>query len=203
MTKSTGSTVSQSELVLANFADFAESLCDPILSLQIEFDAEVIHDSIVFELTVDDVVSISQDILSGSHRIHTRIPPAGSQRNRLCFSMRGKSPNDTVLSNGVIVKDTHIKFTKFTINRFDMLTDYDFFREHFKSITADDVNQDPQPGFWNNSSLVLDFAMPFELWYQTKTTKNTQVAASLEHQASGDLSSARDRFIRSLDLLKS
>lgn len=197
------STINQSELVLANFNEFAESLCDPMLNIRVDFDAQVTNKPIVFEIALDDLILSRQLIQTGSYQVVQQVQPKHAHRNHLCLTMRGKSPRDTVLDNGIIVADTYIKLKAFSINRFNLLTDYDFFAQEFRSVTADNFRQDPQQGFWNDSSLLLDFAMPFELWYQTKTTKNTQVAASLEHQASGDLGSARDRFVRSIGLLKS
>jgi hypothetical protein len=123
-----------------------------------------------------------------SNLIMRLVPSQGPQVLELC--MTGKGPNDTLVENGNIVKDTFLKLKNLKINNYTLLDDYDFFFNKAEYIRhADDAKMQPMTGFWDNASLKIVFDLPFDLWYNSVSTKNAAISESLKFRAANDLDS--------------
>jgi hypothetical protein len=111
-----------------------------------------------------------------------------SKKQTLELSMQNKRPNATIVNNGVIVKDTFVKLLGFKINNYDILGDIDFYQKilKYKSHRKNEYLV-PMPGFWEDATINLEFDNPFDLWYNTTSTKNIVISDSLKHQTANDL----------------
>jgi hypothetical protein len=95
--------------------------------------------------------------------------------------MSAKGPNDTLVQNDVIVKDTFLKLTDLRINNYKLLDDYEFFYNKTVYIRhSDNEKIYPSNGFWQNATLKIVFDLPFDLWYNNISTKNAVLSESLK-----------------------
>jgi len=59
-------------------------------------------------------------------------------RNKLTIGLSGKSSKDTVIdASGNITADKYIEIAELTLDKFDLLRDYEFFRQHIKYYNYD------------------------------------------------------------------
>jgi len=107
-------------------------------------------------------------------------------RNKLTIGLSGKSSKDTVIdASGNITADKYIEVTDLQLDKFDLLRDYDFFRQHTKYYNHDSaLYEEPKPGFWNNADLEINWQDSWLIWYNSKSTKNSVMSTEMEFQNS-------------------
>ena len=126
-----------------------------------------------------------QTIPAGKHKYTLDLDVA--KHNVLSVSMTNKLPNDTKVVNGEIVADKWIKINQLSIDNYNLVTDYDFFKHYFKYVSQGQPCE-PMPGFWHNSELILEFDSPFALWYVDRTNANVSIANELSFRTVEQLS---------------
>lgn len=192
-----------SEKSLLEIDAFVKSLCKTWISIDVEIEAVISDQPVLLEIEINTEQLLKQEISQGSHRINLRYDTKNITDCGLTFRMSNKASTDTVIEHGRIIKDTCITITNLKINDFLLSQDYDFFQDFFEYFNHDDGIKEPAKlGFWKNSSLILNFQTPFDLWYQTKTTKNIELHDNLKYrEITSELMAAKDKFIKSLKLL--
>ena len=168
-----------------DFNNFWRGMITGKNNIDLELELEVsTKDTARFFITHNQQIVYDQNLSAGPHQIQMQL--VCDQSNQLRMGMSGKdSVKDTVVLDGQIVQDKFIRLTKFNIDNFDLLRDYDFFYNKLQYFNHDQ-NQytSVSDGFWFNSELVIDYYSPFILWYTDKTNKNTQISPSLMHRFS-------------------
>jgi hypothetical protein len=166
-----------SEYYLNNFEKFLEvvvsrSGVNDKIDLGWELESSVTNnDPPVIEISLNSKIIYSGSLTEGIHNL-TLDQVRTQDQNTLIMRFLNKHPNDTIVDEqGNIIKDKFVRIKKFTINGFDLTQDVDFFYRQFDYV-IDNVHSDVSTGFWfNNSSLSLTFATPFELWYGRTSTR--------------------------------
>jgi hypothetical protein len=192
-----------SEKSLMEFDAFVESLCEPRISIDIDIEAKISNLPIYLAIEINAATLAKQEITEGSHHINLVYDAKNGLDCCLKISMSGKSITDTVIEHGQIIKDTWVEIKKLKINNFLLSQDYDFFRDFFEYFNHDDgIEESVKLGFWKNSSLILNFQTPFDIWYQEKTTKNVHLHDNLKYRENNStLMAAKEKFIESIKLL--
>jgi hypothetical protein len=185
-----------------NLDNFFETLIPSAIKIEFVLKVEVVTSNPRFLVTIDDCILFNDVLDEGLHNITldtVKLEPG--KKSVLTLSMSGKNKHDTICHNDVIVKDTFILIEKITINNFDILLDTDFFYRYF-ACTDNSTNESisVSNGFWSNSSLTMTFDNPFELWYNSKSTKNIELAGPLKFQ--NGLDRVEDELARLLDNLE-
>ena len=118
--------------------------------------------------------------------LENKLTPAGLQQltfivskddlaneNTFTIAMSNKLPTDTIVDQlGNIVKDKFIVIKSLYIDNCDVLTDFDFFNQHFYSVNAG-ITESPKHGLWfDKQTLNLKFQTPFKIWYSQNSDKN-------------------------------
>jgi len=103
-------------------------------------------------------------------------------RNKLTIGLSGKSSKDTVIdASGNITADKYIEIAELTLDKFDLLRDYEFFRQHIKYYNYDAaLYEEPKPGFWQNAVLEISWQDSWLFWYNSKSTKNSVISTEME-----------------------
>ena len=168
------------------FDRFINGLMPDAIDLQIECESQTAINSPGLRIKFNDIIVYDQKLTDGVHNISVTMTPNNKQSQVLSISMYGKTNRDTIVENGVIIKDTNIKLSKININNYSLLDDYDFFNENFLYVN-EDKEQAPMTGFWSNSRLELQFDNPFELWYNSVSKKNVLISSMMRHRAAHNL----------------
>jgi hypothetical protein len=166
-----------SEYYLNNFEKFLEvvvsrSGVNDKIDLGWELESSVTNnDPPVIEISLNSKIIYSGSLTEGVHNL-TLDQIRTQDQNTLTMRFLNKHPNDTIVDEqGNIIKDKFVQIKKFTVNGFDLTQDVDFFYRQF-DYAIDNAPSDVSTGFWfNNSSLSLTFANPFELWYGRTSTR--------------------------------
>lgn len=98
----------------------------------------------------------------------------------LDISMYGKTDKDTTVQNNQIIYDKFIIIKSLKINNFDLINDQELFYNKFLYLDEHGVSEPVKIGFWNNSTLRLEFVTPFIHWYIENSHKNSHVSDSLQ-----------------------
>ncbi len=185
-----------------NIDNFFKTLTPSVIKIEFVLKVEAVTSNPRFLVTVDDCILFNDTLAEGVHNITLdTVELEPGKKSTLSLSMSGKNQHDTICHNDTIIKDTFILIEKFTINNFDILLDSDFFYRYF-SCTNNSNNESisVSNGFWSNSSLTMTFDNPFELWYNSKSTKNIELAGPLKFQ--NGLDRVEDELARLLDNLE-
>jgi hypothetical protein len=165
-----------SQTTFENFDQFFEQLVHrDQVELTLAFEAQECNGAPQLTVTHNQTVLFDQALSSGMHSVTISVPQ--QQKNCITIKMSGKNPGqDTEVVNGQIVKDKFVVIRKFVIDGFDLLNDQEFFYNVFWYRNNDqDLLQSVTNGFWNNSTLGLDYDGSFFAWYQCNTRKNTEL----------------------------
>lgn len=185
-----------------NFDSFLNNLVDrgPLhIDLTVEVDNYNSDPTLVIEL--NHCILYNQSLSKGIHHVDISTDDF-SDSNQLKFSMLGKADNDTLMENNIILRDKFIKFVDFKINNFDILADLVLFQTQFW-YTVSNQPTHVSSGLWQKDSVLgLDFTMPFTLWYQQVTTKQTALPESLRFQSHGDTAELSKQLIENAKKLK-
>lgn len=169
------------------FDRFINGLMPGSIDLQIACEAQTANNSPGLHIKYNNSVVYDQKLADGVHDINVTLTPNNEKSQLLSISMYGKTSRDTIVENGVIVRDTSIKLLKLNINNYSLLNDYDFFNENFSYVDEDEVEHAPKTGFWSNSRLELSFDNPFDLWYNSISKKNVSISSMMRHRAAHNL----------------
>lgn len=153
---------------------FSQLFFEDKLYLELDFDISIVNLPILFSIKLNNSIILSNFYKSGSFNVN-KILDLDQENNQLTLSMTGKK-NATVLDNqNQIIQDTFIKFKKLYLNNYDILYDINLLKDKFifKNFDTDSI-QEPKLGFWNNGELILNFTLPFSLWYQNNSTIEIQ-----------------------------
>jgi hypothetical protein len=165
---------------LTSYDDFIAGLIPNDLVLELEYESDAVSEGAFFCVTFNDTVIKKISLTEEKSKICLNlIPTKGHQVLEL--SMSAKGPNDTLVQNDVIVKDTFLKLTDLKINNYKLLDDYEFFYNKTVYIRhSDNEKIYPSNGFWQNATLKITFDLPFDLWYNNISTKNAVLSESLK-----------------------
>ncbi len=172
---------------------FFDSLCSKKINIDLEYESDYVTNQPTICIFFNGVEVYSELCIAQGH-ISLALD-ANDKENELRLTMTGKLPGDTIVEDGIIVKDTYLKFSKLHINNYSMLVDYDFFYEKFIHVNEDASFAKAMMGLWSNSSLMLRFHMPFDIWYNSISKKNCAVSDTLRHQDAENI----DHLINTLE----
>jgi hypothetical protein len=179
------STIKTASLNYINIDKFLETLIDKKLNIKIEYESQYVNNQPTIVISLNNV-EVYYEKCSSLGNISLNLSNFDVQ-NVLEIGMTGKQNGDTLVEGNQIVKDTYIKFLNLHINNYSLLDDYDFFYNKFLHLTQDRLLEKSQIGLWSNSALVLNFSMPFEIWYNSVSQRNCSVSDSLKHQETENL----------------
>jgi hypothetical protein len=172
---------------------FFDSLCSKKINIDLEYESDYVTNQPKICIFLNGV-EVYSELCTAQGHISLALD-ANDKENELRLTMTGKLPGDTIVEDGIIVKDTYLKFSKLHINNYSMLVDYDFFYEKFIHVNEDASFAKAMMGLWSNSSLMLRFHMPFDIWYNSISKKNCAVSDTLRHQDAENI----DHLINTLE----
>lgn len=181
---------------------FILSLFPGMMNLLIEYESDHVTKKPSMGIIFNETGVFDQEIDSCTSNINLVLIPSLKTKQILEIKMHGKDSNGTLIDHGVITKDTFIRILSLKINNYSLLDDYDFFNENFYSVDANGIRSNPMSGFWSNSSLILEFDFPFDMWYNTKSVKNSTLSTSLIHRQRDDVKSLIENLVNSVKKLK-
>ena len=175
------SPVSPSQTSFEHFDRFLQDLIienEPEYHIKIKVRAQSSNGDPKFEVRVNDEVKYCEYLPTGEYDIEVSCSSSVTPIS-VDLVMSGKGPNDTqVNADGVIVADKNIQIDQFMINKFDLLTDYDFTRTYGEYETQNG-DTEMKYGLWSNGMIRFKFDAPFGMWYNTRSRKNTKVSGAL------------------------
>jgi hypothetical protein len=183
------------EIYYQQLDEFVSELMPGGVNLLVECEAQTAINSPSLCINFNDDVVYARQLTDGVHIIELSLIPKTTIGQRLSISMQGKTPRDTIVEHGKIIKDTSIKLLKLNINNYSLLDDYDFFNQRFSYIDENRIAQTPMSGFWSNSHLELAFDHPFDFWYNSTSKKNASISSMMRHRAADNL----DELISNLE----
>jgi hypothetical protein len=134
-------------------------------------------------VVINEETLYSKKLAKGKHFLNLECILQDKKEVVIEISMSEKGLKDTAIKDGKILKDKFIVIDQMIINNYDIFSDIDLFYEKFKY--RNNINNMEEPvksGFWQNSSLILKFELPFCLWYQQNTSRNITLSENLEYQ---------------------
>lgn len=183
-----------------NVDQFLDSLCPTTINLELTYESDYVNNRPTISFWLNDKEIYSE--LSISLGNVSLTIPIHDINNVLKITMSGKQQGDTLIKDGSIVKDTYIKFLQLNINKYSLLDDYDFFYEKLCNLKEDGTVDKAMAGLWSNSSLMLKFDMPFDIWYNSVSKKNCAVSDTLKHQEAENIESLISTLEKSVTKLK-
>ena len=187
---------------LASYDDFVAGLVPDDLVLEIEYESDCVDNDGVFFVKFNSNQIVNVPLVNHSSVLRLNlIPTTGAQT--LEIGMTGKKPNSTIVQDGKIVKDTFVKLLDLRINNYKLLDDYKFFFDRTQYVKHENQEKTtPMNGFWQDASLTIEFDLPFDLWYNSVSTKNVILSESLQFRtAKNDLDSLVEELEQSLKKL--
>lgn len=179
---------------------FLESLCSKKIDIDLLYESDYVNNQPTITIFLNEK-EIHTELCSSSNRIFLSVPTLHNE-NVLKITMTGKVQGGTLIENGSIIKDTYIKFLGLCINKYSLLDDYDFFYKKFLHQKEDGTFGKAMGGLWSNSSLILEFVMPFDIWYNNTSNKNCVVSDTLKHREANNLQTLIDTLEKSVMKLK-
>ena len=173
------------KLNYCTFEKFLDGLCSEKIHLELAYESDYVNNQPTISFWLNDI-KVYSELCNPSGHVSLTLPIKEKQ-NVIKITMSGKQPGDTLVDDGSIIKDTYVKFAKLHINKYSLLDDYDFFYEKFVHLKDDGTFDQAKIGLWSNSSLVLKFLMPFDIWYNTVSKKNCAVSDTLKHQEADNI----------------
>lgn len=181
----TENTISQAQQAYQNFDLFAQ---DQILKtvkpeLNLELESNEYNGKPLLKIIFNDIVLFDGQLNQGA--LSFKFDLTIQEKNYLLLKMYGKNEStDTLVVKENIVKDKNVLLKKIILDDVDILSDYEFFRDHFVYNIDNVIADAAMPGFWkNNSKMLLEFDGVFKSWYHTKTKKNSRVATPLTYHS--------------------
>ena len=170
-----------------NCDNFILALIPENLLIEIEYESDSVHNATTFCIQHNNKIVHDCFLKKETNFLKLNLM-SDSKQHTLKMSMLNKKPDATIVDNGVIVKDTFVKLLRFKINNYDILGDIDFYQKIFK-YKSHRKNEYlvPMSGFWEDATIILEFDNPFDVWYNTVSTKNVVISDSLKHQSANDL----------------
>ena len=178
--------------VFENLDTFLTSLfAKEELLVEVELDVNCVGDPVNFKIELNNQVIHNNSYVSGTYQIILK----SKQADKNCLSLE--------LYNLNKIKDhqSFITISKFYINNYDILTDYDFFRTHI-DYSVRKKHETPKPGFWNNACMKLNFDFPFSIWYHNTSNKSTSIAENLKYTRSMIYDKERKELLDKVKKLK-
>ena len=187
---------------LTNYNDFIDSLVPNDLFLEIEYESDSVTGNSYFCVKYNNAIVDNFKIKKEVTNLKLELIP-GTGLQTLEISMTGKGSEDTVVQGGAIVKDTFIKLLNLKINNYKLLDDHDFFLNKFEYIKhKDNAKIIPMDGFWEDATLQITFELPFDLWYNSTSTKNAAISEGLKFRVSHNIESMIQDLEENLKHLK-
>jgi len=157
-----------------NFNQFIEKITkedyiDLFLDFKVSNDPEI-------KITINDDLVFHNKLIEGiNNSININYLPT-SEQIKIKISMVNKSNRDTVVENGRIVRDKFAEIKTFKLNRIDLINDAEFlYGGYIKLVDQDNNEKKFSAGFWHNDTLILNYQLPFSLWYNKRSNKNKRI----------------------------
>lgn len=142
-------------------------------SIELDINVVCIGDLINFKIELNDQIIYNDKHDTGVYSINKKCKQQES--NFLKIELYDLNKNKD--------HQSFIEFKKLYINNYDILKDYDFFRDSFiYRLSNSTVN--PMQGFWDNAALELQFSAPFSVWYHTTSEKSRETAGYMKYRSS-------------------
>lgn len=170
-----------------NFDNFILGLMTENVLVELEYESDSVHKDTKFCIRYNNKTVHECFLKKETNSIKLNLV-SDSKKQTLEMSMLNKRPDATIVDNGVIVKDTFVKLLGFKINNYDILGDINFYQNtlKYKSHQKNEYLV-PMSGFWEDATITVEFDNPFDVWYNTVSTKNVVISDSLKHQSANDL----------------
>lgn len=184
-----------------DYSDFINSIIPCDLVLEIEYESDAVFERTYFSIKHNGQIAKKFNLQKETSNLTLNLPyTKGPQVVEM--SMFNKGIRDTQVENGQIVKDTYIKLLNLKINNYTLLEDYNYlnnYAEYKKHKSNAQIS--PMFGFYEDATLKLTFANPFDLWYNAISTKNKEVSASLQYRKANNIDSLVQNLEKSLQKL--
>ena len=151
-------------------------------------------------ITVNNTELFNNSLSEGTHTLSFSVPyDTLADENLISLTMTNKLPTDTIVKDGEIVKDKHIKLNELSINKCHLRKDFDFYYNNFyhtrHGVREDEVTE----GLWfDNQSLNLKFGKHFVPWYAGAS--NTNASHWLDRQKTIGYNQELERIFAELDI---
>lgn len=173
---------SSAESAYMNYRDFLDSIVQrnyvKQVTLEFEFECHAISNLPKLQIIFNGQNLFDQSVNQGT--IPLQFNTETQHTNTLKIRFYNKKPNDTEVSeSGEILRDTYVLIKSMIIDKINITTDYDYFREH-TVYTVNQISSDSSAGFWmNESELTITFEAPFWIDYAKKSDKNFKYGVSI------------------------
>ena len=183
---------------------FDELLQESELVIDLILTASECNGAPIIEVSIDGDKIKSQILPEGNHELQIKYPIVNNKKSiHIEISMTGKLPKDTTVLNGQIVKDKYIIIEKIIINNFDITNDYEFFYNNLKYTNIFGEEESVKSGFWQNSTLHIEYDLPFIIWYQNNSKKNIELPEQIVYRDNKELVAQQyEKLVSKLHLLK-
>lgn len=171
--------------IFENLDTFLDSLfAEEEFLVEVDLDVNCVGDPVNFKIEFNNQIIHNDSYTSGTYQVIIN----SKQANENCLSLQ--------LYDLDKIKDhqSFIIITKFNINNYDILKDYDFFKTHIE-YTVRKKRETPKPGFWNNACMNLNFNFPFSVWYHNTSSKSTTVPEHIKYTRSMIYDNERQKLL--------
>lgn len=182
-----------------DFQNFFDTIIKDTLDLDIEFEIET-ESLCHFQIIFDDQILINSEYHSGCYNFVKTLNLTKGFHS-LTLLMDGKTSQDTLIKNGIIVKDKYIRIKKFYLNNYDLVNDYDL-RKHFVYTNLiSKKSEDVKLGFWSNAQLVINFEYPIEVFFNSLDQRELHKSLQFRQKQEEIVNNLRSEVIKNLDKL--
>ena len=190
--KSTG------ETTLEHFDNFFNSLIEENkLTFEFVVTAHECNGPPILEITNSNNIIYNQSLNAGAHTINLLLDT--HEHNKLEIRLTNKDTSiDTKVLDGKIVEDKFIEINSLKINNIDLFNDPEFFYNYFACYDQDNISTNVKPGFWQNSTLTLEYPKFFQSWYHSLSNKNISLGSGLAYRSISDsmLDSVKQKLLQ-------
>jgi hypothetical protein len=188
----------KAENTFDNFENFfKELLQEDQLDIEMEVEASGVFDQPTILLDINKQNIFKEELPDGSKNIKIRYNVKNLKKITIEIYMKGKKQNETIFKEGKIIKDKFIIIKVLKINKFNLSLDHEFIKNYVKYVNEEGEKKEFANGFWENGKMSLEFDLPFVLFYNLKTNKQTSLKnTSLEFGEDMKESDIFDKFLK-------
>jgi hypothetical protein len=198
-------TFTNAEEVIHDYDAFFESLiAEDTLQLELELTSSECKGSPKLTVKFNDNTVYSNHLPTGRHTIQKDFDVKNLKESIIEISMSDKKIDDTEVENGKIINDKFIIIDSLKINNYNIMNDPELFYSKFE-YRNDNTQQTEniRSGFWNNSTLLLKFSLPFVKWYQENSLRNITLSDPMKYLDNKKLVDQEyEKLIEKLKLLR-
>lgn len=203
--KNSTKTFTNAEEVIHNYDAFFESLiAEDTLQLELGLTSSECKGSPKLTVKFNSNIVYSNYLPTGKHIIKKDFIVKNLKESMIEISMSEKKIDDTIVENGKIINDKFITIESLKINNYNIMSDPELFYSRFE-YRNDNTQQSEniRSGFWNNSTLLLKFRLPFVEWYQENSLRNITLSDPMKYLDNKKLVDQEyEKLIEKLQLLK-